>query len=124
MRDSVTRMLALTIVGSLLTGIFVTAPLGAASRPSGVDARVPEAKPATLPALHALPLSFEANVGQAPVDVRYYARLGQQRLLLTDRGAVLDLRAPNTQAAPAMQSPGRRHPSPTEKNIARLKGAR
>lgn len=132
MRDSLTRILAVTLAGSLITGMLAPVPLGAAARPSGVDARVseqfrpiaPAAEPAPLPALDKLPLSFEANVGQAPADVRYFARLGQQRLLLTDRGAELDLRTPNTQGAPAMRTPGRRNSSPTEKSIARFKGTR
>ena len=123
MRDSLTRILALTIAGSIFAGMLTPASLGAAARASGADARVsPAPAPAALPALDKLPLSFEANVGQAPADVRYFARLGSQRLLLTDRGAVLDLRTPKTQAA--MRTPGRRHPSPTEKSVGRFTGVR
>jgi hypothetical protein len=133
MRDSVTRVLALTIVGSMAAGMVVApaSPLGATSRPDGESARPESVRTiasqtgaSAAPALDTLPLSFEANVGQAPPDVRYFARIGQQRLLLTTGGAVLDLRTANTQAAPVMRTPGRHNPSPTEKGIARLAGSR
>ena len=133
MRDSLTRILALLMVWSMTCGMVVTpvTASGVAARP-GRDAMVLESLPpvaaqsqsSATRALEKLALQFEANVGQAPADIRYFARLGQQRLLLTDRGAVLDLRAPKTHAAPVMQSLGRRNPSPTEKTMARLNGSR
>jgi hypothetical protein len=133
MRDSLRRLFTLTIIGSIVAGTAggFTAPARAASRPSSepnlpaiVRPAAPHGAPVALSALSTLPIQFEANLGQAPGDVRYFARIGQHRLLLTDREAVLDLRTPNTTGKPGMATPGRRNPSTMERHVARVKGAR
>jgi hypothetical protein len=56
--------------------------LAAAGRPEAPSASVAQGQAA----LARLPLRFEANQGQFPSDVRYAARTGGYRLLLTDDG--------------------------------------
>src|SRR5437588_1029144 len=64
---------------------------------------VPDASPANaarlLDAYGRVPLSFEANQGQADSQVRYLARGDGYSLFLTDDGAVLSLRRPGTDGA-------------------------
>ena len=49
------------------------------------------ANPVFDPKYGRLPLYFEANLGQAPPDARYFARAADYRLLITDAGALLEL---------------------------------
>ena len=79
--------------------------------------------PAAVPDLTKHALQFEANLGQGPADVRYFTRVGESRLLMTDQGAVLDLRAPDTRAKVQSRYSARAVPSRTERVSALLKGS-
>jgi hypothetical protein len=76
----------------------------------------------TIPDLSKHPLQFEANVGQGPADVRYFTRVGESRLLMTDKGAVLDLRAPDARARVQSRYSARAVPSRTERVSALMRG--
>jgi hypothetical protein len=78
--------------------------------------------PAAVPDLSKHRLQFEANLGQGPADVRYFTRVGDSRLLMTDKGAVLDLRTPDTRTKVQSRYSARAVPSRTERVSALMKG--
>lgn len=76
------------------------AGLGLVSAAQPGEPTVAAGSPGSPPARGALPLSFEANRGQAPPEVAFLARLGASTLFLTRQEAVLEMRpdphAPST----------------------------
>ncbi len=126
---TIATMLAL-VMGATLIAVPVS-PTAASPRESTTLAVAPTSRPeapfgrlapAAVPDLSKHRLQFEANVGQGPADVRYFTRVGDSRLLMTDAGAVLDLRAPDARGKVQSRYSARAVPSRTERVSALLKG--
>jgi hypothetical protein len=107
----------------------VTAAMVPATDPSAAKAPAPEAmrlldalRPVSRPALDKLALQFEANVGQVPADIRYFTRLGHDRMVITEEGAVYHLRTVDTRPSrTSSRQASVGQPSRTEKVIAKMK---
>jgi uncharacterized protein (TIGR03437 family) len=76
-----------------LHGIFLAGCLALASSAVQVASSVSSSRIAALDAYGKLPLSFEANQGQAGPEVRYLARGDGYAILLADSGAIVSLRS-------------------------------
>lgn len=90
--------------------LLVALLLGAAILQRDGGARFPTANPRTTAhwarLYGALPLSFEANLGQTDPSVSFLSRGNGYTLFLTDREAVLTLRNPSSTSAQKAQSAG------------------
>lgn len=92
------------VIFLLLAAIGVAFPLVWRQRQATPSARPPASVPASPPSYGQVPLSFEANHGQAKEPVQFLARGTNATLYLTPTEAALEVRQPRTQKAADSES--------------------